>query len=231
MTKLKLPILLVLISLAAAAGLVHIDRIVGYGRPPPGDYDALWEERGDQPSCGYSDAVIEELNRQFGARPTIIRPGGGDDKVFLGPGTIVNIFESASAATLDEHDILVIRGLDPRHLRITRSGPDLMICGRKWVIETVLIRQYCRNYSRSPPWNNEIEEIVFPETKESWLADALYDSLPAGTDFPDAAYRARHYEPEDDQADKPWDWTVKPFRDVLPSAWLSSIQCRMTAWN
>ena len=229
--KLKLPILLVLLSLAAAAGLVHIDRIVGYGGPPPADYDSRWDERGLQPDCGYSDETIAQLNLRFGRTPTIVRPGAGEDKVTVGPGTIVNIFDAESAATVEGHDILVIRDLDPRHLKITRSGADLMICGRKWAIQIVLIRQYCHNDFRNPPWNNRIEDIVFPEAKESWLADELYDSLPAGSDFPDAAYRARRYDPEDEKPDKQWDWRVKPFRDVLPGGWLSSLQCRMTARN
>lgn len=234
MKRQKLPLLLtllVLLAVAAAAGLIHIDRIVGYGGPPAGDYDARWDERGDQPDCGYSDEVIAGLDSRFAGMPAIVRPGGGGGRVTLGAGTIVNVFDSASPATLDEHDILIVQGFDPRHLRITRSGPDLMICGRKRVIQTVLIRQYCRNNSRNPPWNNEIEEIVFPEARESWLADALYDSLPAGTDFPGDAYRAQHYNAGDGQGAGTWAWTVRPFRDTLPGAWLSSIQCRLTAWD
>jgi len=92
------------------------------------------------------------------------------------------------------------------------------------------LRQYCRNNSGDPPWNNEIEEIVFPKVRESWLSNELYDSLPAGSDFPDAAYRERKYVLEEDQkTDEPW--RVRPFRDVLPTAWQSSIHCRFLARN
>lgn len=225
----KLAVRLVLVSLACVLVLTNIDEFVGYGGPPPADYDSLWDEQGLQPDCGYSDETIASLNRGLGRTPTLVRPGGGEDRMTLGPGTIVNIFDSASAATVEEHDILFIRGFYPRDLKITRHGLDLMICGRKWAIQTVLIRQYCHNDSRNPPWNNRMEEIVFPEAKEVWLADELYDALPADSDFPGAAYRARLYDRDEEQVYRPWIWQVKPFRDTLPGAWLSSIQCRMTA--
>lgn len=227
MNILKLSILFVVFFIVSAVGFFYIDRIVGYGGPPPGDYFARWMERDEQPDCGYPDEAIEGLNRRMAREPFGIQPGAGDDRVFMAAGAIVNIFDSESAATADGHDLLIMRGLYPRNLRFARSGPDLIICGRDRVIQAVVIRQYCHNNSRNPPWNNQIEEIAFPVYRETWLTDALFDGLPAGSDFPDAAYRARRYDIQDEEDSVRW--RVKPFRDVLPDAWMSSIDCRITA--
>ncbi len=234
MKRPKLRTLLFLLPLAAFAfgvALYYIDDIVGPGGPPPRDYYERWEDSTEQPRCGYTEPISDEARERIEARPMTFMPEGGGDLILSRGSTFANFFDYASPVELDDHDTLVIHLLHTSETRLERLGPDLMICGKGWYFRIVIMRQYCHDISADPPWNNEIEEIVFPKDRESWLSNELYDSLPAGSEFPDAARRSETYGIKEDEDPEALTaaWTLKPFREVLPGAWGTSVQCRLGA--
>ena len=102
----------------------------------------------------------------------------------------------------------------------------MLICGDADRVEAVLIRQYCRGTDPARPWNNEFEEIAFPLAREIWLTDDLFDGLSAPADFPPATRVTEVYGLGQDALSAGRRWRVRPYRDVLPSAWWSSMDCR-----
>jgi len=217
--------LAVLGAVAAGFLLLYVDDVIGSGDPPPEDYFTRVYLQDRPPGCDGAKPVD-----RAGAQETdMVLTGAGSDTVTVHPDWRLEVFDTASPREPDHHDTLVLAGTNPTAVRLERSGPHLIICGNGDRIEAVLIRQYCRGGDPERPWNNEFEEIVFPNAREVWLADDLYDHLGETAEFPPTTRVAEVYGLGQDFLPAGKRWRVRPYRDVLPSAWWSSMDCRRDA--
>ena len=150
---------------------------------------------------------------------------GGGIKVGLAGAMRMVLFDSASPASIEEHEALVLSWAHPSAYEFRRVGPHLLICAPAYWQEILLIRQYCYDRTAEPPWSNQFEEITFPQARETWLADEIYDSLGADRVFPSLERIRDDYELKEHAEAAAEGWRVRPFRDVLPSGWFAAFQC------
>ena len=205
-----------------ALPLRFADAIIGYGPPAPDNY----MEVGSGPDSRNRDLQCPRM-KFVGGGPSWFWTGAGSDTVMVGIRGGMHLFDSASPQTGSEHDMVVINGFRPSQVRVIREGAHLLVCGRNMPLSVTIYRQYCRGVSNDVAWNNQFEEIVFPDAGEIWLADELLDGAPSRSDIA-ALTRLDEFE-EGKAAFKAHpkeDWRVRSFSDVLPSGWLSSLSCR-----
>ncbi len=159
-------------------------------------------------------------------KETQFYPNGGGDLVTLGGPARIVLFDSSSPTTVQNHDTIVLLRAHPSGYDFVRNGADLLICGRSYWQELLVIRHYCFNATAEPPWNNQFEEITFPHARETWIADDLYDALGSDKDFPGAERVNKVYRIKKEHARSAAEkWRVRPFRDVLPLAWFTATLC------
>jgi hypothetical protein len=202
--------------------LLKVDDVIGPGEPPPEDYFTGVYLQDRPAGCDGAKPV-----EQAGAQETdTVLTGAGGDTVILSRNQRLEVFDIASPRDPDRHDTLILVRTNPATVHLERSGPHLLICGDAGRIEAVLIRQYCRGADPARPWNNEIEEIAFPLARETWLSNDLYDHLSEPADFPPPTRVVEVYGLGQDVSQAGKKWRVRPFREVLPSSWWASIDCR-----
>jgi len=217
---------IVLAAAFAAAGTLAscVDSIVDSGPPPPGNYVAAkWKTADDRPNCGFQrpPEIAAQLQNDF----QLFELGAGSDTVAMNLPITLTVFDSESPQTLLDHDMLLLTG-PPGAFTYDRIGPHLLICRPSNFMSLLLARHYCHGVDDKMPWNNEIEEITFPWVRETWLNDSIYDAMPKDGSFPSLERVRDKYKLGEYAGAAQKEWTVKPFRDVLPSAWASSIDCR-----
>jgi hypothetical protein len=217
-------VLAIVAMLVAVIGLPlrFADAIIGYGIPAPANYmqrDGP-DSRDRDAHCPTNGAA--PLNKSS----NYIWTGGGGDQVTVGRGSSARLFDSASPQTGDKHDMLVIGGIRPGEVRVIRDGAHLLICGTHVPFSITIYRQYCHGTGNGDAWNSQFEEIVFSSANEIWLADDVLDAAPDPSDI--AALTRIDESSEGKAALEKYTrfWRVRPFSDVLPSDWLSSIACR-----
>lgn len=202
--------------------LLNIDEVIGPGDPPPEDYFTRVYLQDRPAGCDGAKPIEQAVAQETDT----VLTGAGSDTVTLNPDWRLEVFDTASPREPDRHDTLILSSANPARIRLERSGPHLLICGDADRTEAVLIRQYCRGADPARPWNNEFEEIAFPLAREIWLTDDLFDDLSEPADFPSASRVAEVYGLGQEVSAAARKWRVRPYRDVLPSAWWSSVDCR-----
>ena len=215
-------ILAIVIFFAAivALPLRFADAIIGYGPPAPDNYMMK-----GGPDSRDRDVLCPNIEFTHGG-PNHFWTGAGGDTVMVGQGGGMRLFDSASPQTGDEHDMLVIDDIQPTDVRHIRKGAHLLVCGTRVALSVTIYRQYCRGASDGVAWNNQIEEIVFPIAGEIWLADEVLDNAPDRSDIAALTRIDRLTEAKIVAKKHAGSWRVRPFSDVLPSGWLSSLACR-----
>lgn len=122
--------------------------------------------------------------------------------------------------------MIVLRRAHPTGYQFRRVGPDLLICGTAYWQEILVIRHYCFDASAEPPWDNQFEEITFPDARETWLANNIYDALRSDEEFPGVERVRDKYKVKEEYAKSAAEeWRVRPFREVLPRSWFAAISC------
>jgi len=208
--------IVIVLAVIIALPLRFADEIIGYGPPVP---DSYMEKGG--PDSRNRDVSCPHITFKNGG-PQWIWPGAGGDTVILGRGSGVRMFDSASSQTGTDHDTIVLENVRPGDVRAMREGAHLLLCGKTIPLSITLYRQYCRGVSDGTAWNNQFEEIVFPDAAEIWLADEVLESAPDRSDIA-ALTRINGLK---DRTFNLKDWHIRPFSAVLPSGWLSSLACR-----
>ena len=212
--------IVVVLAVIIALPLRFADAIIGYGPPAPDNY---MMEGG--PDSRDRDVLCPNIEFTNGG-PNWFWAGAGGDTVMVGPGGGMRLFDSASPQTGDEHDMLVIDDIRPTDVRLIRRGAHLLVCGKRVALSVTIYRQYCRGTSDGATWNNQIEEIVFPNAGEIWLADEVLDTASDRSDIAALTRIDRLQEAKIAVKKYAGSWHVRPFSDVLPSGWLSSLACR-----
>lgn len=214
--------LVIVVLLLVGVPLRFADALIGYGPPAADNY-----MREDGPDSRHRDARCAASGmRLVTPGPGSIWTGAGSDQVSVGMASSVRLFDSASDETGDEHDMLVIRDVRPSDIRTAREGAHLLICGVQVPLSVVVFRQYCHDTAEGGRWNNRIEEIVFTSASEIWIADELLDAAENPSDIASLTRIDESKEGKAALAKFSSHWRVRPFSDVLPSAWLSSLACR-----
>lgn len=211
-----IPLIAVILGVLAAIAMWHVDAIIGHGPPAPRNYMMK-----DGPDSRDRNAGCPGRD---GGGP--IWTGAGGDTVLASPDTRIRLFDSESPQPGDNHDMLVIDGLQPEDVRIVRQGAHLVICGVQAPLTITIFRQYCRGSSDGVAWNNQIEEIAFPSAGEIWLADEVLAEAPEHGNIADVARIKQDSGIRPFLQKYPDDWHVRPFSEALPSSWLSSLACR-----
>jgi hypothetical protein len=212
-------------ALAIAMACVDIDRFVDAGPAAPEDYAILkWKTEDERPNCGVNRPP--EVSASLKKDLRLYMPSWGSDLMIIRNPLDLMIFDSASPQELTEHDTLVLPDTPRSTFTFKRIGPHLLICAPARFLSIAIARQYCHGGQGDTAWNNEIEEITFPQSRETWLDDKIYDSMPRDGSFPSVDRLRDFYQMGDFAQEAKKEWHVKPFRDVLPGAWLSSIECR-----
>jgi hypothetical protein len=215
-----------LAAVLVAALLPWIDASYGYGSAAPEEYFREFGPSGryGDVACAASEGV--EAARS-GKKGTITAfTGAGADMAVIGPGTSIRIFDIESGWTGDNHDILVVVGVNPDLLPMHRYGPHFIICGERVPLELVVLRQYCRGQTGTDGWNNGFEEIAFSSAREIWLADDLYATWKMNGDILAVSRLDEEKEAAKLLKKDPATWRVRSFSDAMPDTWFAPWACR-----
>lgn len=148
--------------------------------------------------------------------PMRFEPAGGGDRIVWTKNvrtSYIDIFDSASPVTLENHDNLIIVDTAPSEVTIKRNGDDLAVCATETRMTIIFEAFYCRAtaLSGTDTNNHEIEEIRFTKTGDLWLSDVLMESYRSTPGALDLAL-ADETPPQPAVAE----WRVRPFSEVLP---------------
>lgn len=228
MKKIPLPLLLA-VAVAIVALPILFAWILEPPPPPagPGPRVTAADVRSSIP--GNLDQIACSLASQSSGTGNIeqrwLFTADGPDKVILENGMLAHLFDYGSPRTAEEHDQLIMPEEPPSELKPERKGSALLLCDKER-LGVVIVRQYCIEKEGSAPWNNEIEEIVFPKYGEVWLTDELY----AGVANP-ASYAPAPTQLQELRAKYPGfviqnTWRARRFSEVLPAATDVNTDCR-----
>lgn len=211
------------IALYAAYSALYIPR------ETPKDYMEIALSKSALPGHSCSLRRPFKFWEEYNSYDNIIETGGGGDTLVTQGGRYIIEYDSASGQTLEDHDRVVVMNAAPEYFTFIKEGPHLVLCSQAYHLNIVLLRHYCHSTTASgTSWNNTIEEIAFPASGVTLLAEPLFDEWERGTPYPSETTLRKYGIKDIDQYDyarATSHWQVIPLSQEIPNGLLSEWQC------